>query len=71
MLKGLAEAAEMVKRSQRHRDGIAGQGARAYMMGIEVRDNPLGGQTERKIWEEGWTQKQYWFAGLLQRWRTL
>lgn len=71
MLKGLAEAAKVIKAAQQERDGIAAAGARAFMLGIELRDNPRRQPTERKIWGEGYASKQRWFSALLQRWKSL
>jgi len=69
MLKGLAEATRGLKLI--NENDVFESGARAYMIGIEFRDNPRNRPTERKIWEMGWKKKEEGFSNLLKRWRTL
>jgi hypothetical protein len=69
MLKGLAEATKGMHLV--NEDDVVAAGARAYMLGIELRDNPRNKPSERKLWEIGWTKKRDAFSSLLQRWKTL
>lgn len=69
MLKGLAEATKGMRFV--NSDDVVAAGARAFMLGIEFRDNPRNKPTERKLWEQGWTKKRDWFTSLTQRWKAL
>jgi hypothetical protein len=66
-MKGLAEATKGLVLV--NEDDVVAAGARAYMLGIELRDNPRNKPTERKLWEIGWTKKRDSFTTLLQRWK--
>lgn len=68
-MKGLAEATQGMRLI--NEDDVVASGARAYMLGIELRDNPRNRPTERKLWEIGWQKKHEWFRNLMQRWKGL
>lgn len=64
-MKGLKEATKGIKFLDR--DEMIEQGARAYRMGIELRNNPRREDGKRKLWEIGWTKARNAFDELLKR----
>ena len=55
-MKGLKEAVKGIKLL--NRDEVIAQGALAFRMGIEQRNNPRKGEGEQKLWGIGWEQAQ-------------
>jgi hypothetical protein len=64
-MKGLKEAVAKVTFTDR--GAIIDLGRKAYMFGIELRNNPRKTETERKLWEIGWTQRRDEFTDFLRR----
>ena len=64
-MNGLKEAVKGIKFL--NRDEVIEQGALAYKMGIELRNNPRKPEGERKLWEIGWTEARDTFSELLKR----
>jgi hypothetical protein len=61
-LPGLAEAVKNLRLV----DYFA-KGQRAYMLGIEKRDNPENSPSSRTLWERGWEARRESFAAMNQR----
>lgn len=66
-MQGLAEA---VKASGLKLVDYFSKGQRAYMFGIEKRDNPERSPSARTLWERGWENRRESFQTMLQRWKT-
>jgi hypothetical protein len=64
-MQGLAEAVKNLKLT----DYFA-KGQRAYMLGIEKRDNPENSPSARTQWERGWDNKRESFQTMLQKWKS-
>jgi hypothetical protein len=64
-MKGLKEAIANVVFTDR--GAIIDLGRKAYMFGIELRNNPRKTEGERKLWEIGWTQRRDEFTEFQRR----
>lgn len=64
-MKGLREAVKTLHLIDR--DAVIKSGALAYRMGIEQRDNPKKIDSERQLWDIGWTKARETFQTLLKR----
>lgn len=63
-MQGLAEAVKDLKLVD-----YFDKGKRAYMLGIEKRDNPERTPSARNRWELGWDYEAKRFGTQMQRWR--
>lgn len=67
----LAELKANLVTEEQKRNDIIAQGARAYHLGIEQRNNPRKLEGERKLWDIGWTKARDQFTALLMRWKAI